>query len=106
MTTTPPSRHVRLGTRGSPLALWQAHWVADALRAHHPDLSTEIVVLKTTGDTNRRAPLVQLGTKGLFVKEIEEALLRQDIDLAVHSIEGYADDAAPRVALRRRPPSG
>ena len=79
--------HVRLGTRGSPLALWQARWVADAIRVHHPDIRTEIVVIRTTGDTNRRDPLAQLGTKGLFVKEIEEALLRQDIDLAVHSMK-------------------
>lgn len=95
MTTAPPSRHVRLGTRGSPLALWQARWVADALRVHHPDLSTEIVVLRTTGDTNRRAPLAQLGTKGLFVKEIEEALLRQDIDLAVHSMKDMPTTLPP-----------
>jgi len=87
MTTVPQSYHVRLGTRGSPLALWQAHWVADALRVHHPDIHVEIVVIRTTGDKNRRAPLAQLGTKGLFVKEIEEALLRQDIDLAVHSMK-------------------
>jgi hydroxymethylbilane synthase len=87
MTTALPSCHVRLGTRGSPLALWQAHWVADALRVHHPDIHVEIVVIRTTGDKNRRAPLAQLGTKGLFVKEIEEALLRQDIDLAVHSMK-------------------
>ena len=95
MTTTPPSRHVRLGTRGSPLALWQARWVADALRVHHPDITTEIVVLRTTGDTNRRAPLAQLGTKGLFVKEIEEALLRQDIDLAVHSMKDMPTTLPP-----------
>jgi hydroxymethylbilane synthase len=87
MTPVMQSWRVRLGTRGSPLALWQAHWVADALRVHHPDIHVEIVVIRTTGDKNRRAPLAQLGTKGLFVKEIEEALLRQDIDLAVHSMK-------------------
>ena len=95
MTTAPPSRHVRLGTRGSPLALWQARWVADALRVHHPDIRTEIVVLRTTGDTNRRALLAQLSTKGLFVKEIEEALLRQDIDLAVHSMKDMPTTLPP-----------
>jgi hydroxymethylbilane synthase len=95
MTTTTPSGHVRLGTRGSKLALWQARWVAEALRAHHPSMTTEIVVITTTGDQNRRHPLSQLGTKGLFVKEIEEALLRQDIDLAVHSMKDMPTELPP-----------
>lgn len=78
---------VRLGTRGSPLALWQTRWVADALRAHDPRLRTHIVVIKTAGDRNRREPLSRLGGKGLFVKDIEDALLQQEIDLAVHSMK-------------------
>lgn len=84
---TPVQHHVRLGTRGSPMALWQARWVAEALRRHHPGLTTELVVIRTEGDMNRRDPLSRIGGKGVFVKEIEEALLRQDIDLAVHSMK-------------------
>src|SRR5215468_10284769 len=79
--------HVRLGTRGSPMALWQARWVADALQRHHPGLSTELVIIRTAGDRNRRDPLPRIGGKGLFVKEIEDALWRQEIDLAVHSMK-------------------
>lgn len=80
-------QHVRLGTRGSPLALWQARWVAEALQAQHHDLTTEIVVISTAGDRNRRDPLTQLGSKGLFVRELEEALLQHRIDVAVHSMK-------------------
>src|SRR5262245_66674927 len=82
-----PSRHVRLGTRGSPMALWQARWVAEALRQHHPGLTTELVVIRTAGDRNRQDPLTRIGGKGLFVKDIEVALLRQEIELAVHSMK-------------------
>src|ERR1051326_426271 len=80
-------RHVRLGTRGSPMALWQARWVAAALQQQHPGLTTELVVIRTAGDKNRQDPLSRIGGKGLFVKEIEEALLGQRIDLAVHSMK-------------------
>ena len=106
MTTTLPSRQVRLGTRGSPLALWQARWVADALRVHYPDINIEIVVIRTTGDKNRRDPLSQLGTKGLFVKEIEEALLRRDIDLAVHSMKDMPTTLPPGLHFGAIPPRG
>jgi hydroxymethylbilane synthase len=95
MTTTGSSRHVRLGTRGSKLALWQARWVADALRIHHPDMAIDIVVIKTAGDKNRRDPLSLLGSKGLFVKEIEEALLCREIDLAVHSMKDMPTELPP-----------
>ena len=61
MRPTTPSHPIRLGTRGSPLALWQARAVADTLRAHHPKIAIEIVVLRTAGDKNRRDPLSQLG---------------------------------------------
>lgn len=78
---------VRFGTRGSPLALWQARWAAAALRTLHPDLKTDIVVIRTAGDRNRLDPLPQIGGKGLFVKDIEEALLREEIEVAVHSLK-------------------
>src|SRR5215471_21749692 len=88
------SGHVRLGTRGSPLALWQAHWVAETLRRQHPGLTTELVVLRTAGDRNRHDPLPRIGGKGLFVKEIEEALLRREVDLAVHSMKDLPAEIA------------
>ncbi len=75
---------LRLGTRGSQLALWQAHAVHTRLAAAG-GLRCEIVVIKTSGDRLQDAPLSDVGGKRLFVKEIEDALLRGDIDLAVHS---------------------
>lgn len=89
---TPLKPYVRIGTRGSPLALWQAHWAASALRQRHAGLQTEIVVIKTAGDRNRHAPLPQIGGKGLFVKDIEEALLRGEIEVAVHSMKDMPTD--------------
>src|SRR5262245_43488160 len=96
--------HVRLGTRGSPMALWQARWVAEALQKHHPGLTTELVVMRTAGDKNRRDPLSRIGGKGLFVKEIEEALLRQEIDLAVHSMKDVPTTLPPGLHLSAVPP--
>ena len=89
---TPGKPHVRIGTRGSPLALWQARWVATALQHHHAASQTEIVVIRTAGDRNRHDPLPQIGGKGLFVKDIEEALLRGDIEVAVHSMKDMPTD--------------
>ena len=80
---------IRIGTRGSPLALAQAHQVADKLRAAHglaPE-QCQIVVIKTTGDRVTDRPLIEAGGKGLFTKELEEALFAHDIDLAVHSMK-------------------
>ncbi len=76
-------RAVRIGTRGSPLALWQARTVARLLERH--GRPSEICVIKTSGDRLQDAPLSEAGGKGLFVKEIEDALLAGGIDLAVHS---------------------
>ena len=78
---------VRIGTRGSQLALWQSEWVKKAILDQHPSLSVELVVIKTKGDKILDVPLADLGGKGLFVKEIEEALLDGRIDLAVHSMK-------------------
>ena len=79
--------NLRIGTRGSPLALAQAHMVQDALAAAHgiPADGIEIVVIKTTGDRIQDRPLADAGGKGLFTKEIEDALLAGEVDLAVHS---------------------
>lgn len=81
------SNTIKIGTRGSKLALWQANWVKDTLEARHNGLSCELVVIKTKGDKILDVPLAKVGGKGLFVKEIEEALLDGRIDLAVHSMK-------------------
>jgi len=93
---------VVIGSRGSQLALWQANWVRHCLAATGCDV--EIRVIKTTGDKLAHLPLTQSGTKGLFIKEIEEALAAGEIDVAVHSLkdlpveqpEGLCVAAVPR----------
>ena len=80
----PNARELRLGTRGSQLALWQANTVAARI-AEAGGPACRIVVIRTSGDRLQEAPLSEIGGKRLFVKEIEDALLRGDIDLAVHS---------------------
>ncbi|MEK6539194.1 MAG: hydroxymethylbilane synthase [Deltaproteobacteria bacterium] len=82
----------RLGTRGSQLALWQANWVKGEIERKNPGLGVEIVKIKTTGDKILDVPLAKVGGKGLFVKEIEEALLSKRIDLAVHSMKDVPTD--------------
>ncbi|NOY39466.1 MAG: hydroxymethylbilane synthase [Nitrospirae bacterium] len=81
------NRKVIIGTRGSRLALWQAEWVKSELQRLYPDLKIELNRIKTTGDKILDVPLAKVGGKGLFVKEIEEALLRQEADIAVHSMK-------------------
>jgi hydroxymethylbilane synthase len=78
---------LKIGTRGSKLALWQANWAKSALETQHPSLSIELEIIKTKGDKILDVPLAKVGGKGLFVKEIEEALLDGRIDLAVHSMK-------------------
>jgi len=78
---------LRIGTRGSQLALYQANWVKEKLIEAHLGLTVTLIKIKTTGDKIQDAPLAKMGGKGLFVKEIEEALIQKKIDLAVHSIK-------------------
>jgi hydroxymethylbilane synthase len=78
---------VRIATRGSALALWQANWVRDRLIADDPALAVELLVLKTRGDKILDRALSEVGGKGLFVKEIEEALLDGRAEVAVHSMK-------------------
>ncbi len=77
----------RLGTRGSPLALWQANWTRSELERRVPGLRVAIVPIKTTGDRIQDVPLAQVGGKGLFTKELDESLLDGRIDFAVHSLK-------------------
>ena len=97
---------VRIGTRGSALALWQARTVASLLAAR--GVATEIVTYKTSGDRLQEAPLTEVGTKGLFVKELEDALLHGAVDLAVHSAKDMSvalpEGLAIAAVLRREDP--
>jgi hydroxymethylbilane synthase len=78
---------ITIGTRGSQLALWQANWVKSAIIKHYPSLTVTLEIIKTKGDKILDVPLAKVGGKGLFVKEIEAALLDGRIDLAVHSMK-------------------
>src|SRR3954471_16593260 len=78
---------IRIGTRGSPLARWQAEWVAGRLRALHPGLGVELVEIRTQGDRDRNSPLAAIGGLGLFTKEIQRALTEHQVEVAVHSLK-------------------
>ncbi len=82
---------LRIGTRGSPLALTQTGQIIEKLKEHHPILrekgATELVIIKTTGDREQSRLLAEIGGKGLFTKELDEAMLRGDIDIAIHSMK-------------------
>jgi len=78
---------IKIGTRASKLALWQANWVKSALIEANPSQAVELVTIKTKGDKILDVPLAKVGGKGLFVKEIEQALIDQRIDIAVHSMK-------------------
>ncbi len=79
--------HLIIGSRGSKLALWQAEWVKAQMEKLHAGLEVSIEIIKTSGDANQRAPLAVIGGKGVFTKELEEALIDERIDLAVHSLK-------------------
>lgn len=80
-------KHLRIGTRDSILALWQAEWVRSRLAQIYPELEITLVPVKTKGDKILDVPLARIGDKGLFTKELESFLLRSEIDLAVHSLK-------------------
>lgn len=82
-----PMQTLRIATRKSPLALWQAHFVRDALMQAHPGLQVDIIGMTTRGDKILDTPLAKIGGKGLFVKELEMALLEGRADIAVHSMK-------------------
>lgn len=85
MTDPSPTQTLRLGARASLLSRMQSQWVADALEKAHPNLTVELVLIKTTGDRITDRPLHEAGGKGLFTKELEQALLAGEVDMAVHS---------------------
>jgi len=91
-----------IGSRGSKLALWQANWVRDQLVSAGAEV--EIKIIKTTGDKLANLPLTQSGTKGLFIKEIEEALAEGMVDLAVHSLKDLPTEQPAGLAVAAVPP--
>ena len=100
---------LRIGTRGSPLALWQAHHVRDLLRAVTPDRPIELVEIETVGDQVRDVPLVQLGGDGAFTKAIQHALLEHRVDVAVHSLKDlptFVVEGLVLAAVPKRGPTG
>ena len=86
---------IKIGSRGSNLALTQANIVADKIRKEAPDADIEICVIKTSGDIMQDISLLKIGGKGVFVKEIEDALLSGAIDLAVHSMKDVPTQTPP-----------
>ncbi|WP_233115761.1 hydroxymethylbilane synthase [Aggregatibacter actinomycetemcomitans] len=80
-------KSLKIATRQSPLALWQANYVKDLLQQLYPDLNVELVPMVTKGDVILDSPLAKIGGKGLFVKELENALLNKEADIAVHSMK-------------------
>lgn len=90
---------IKIGTRGSALALQQAHWVKERLYLLDKGLDIQLVKMKTKGDKLLDAPFTKIGGKGLFVKEIEETLLNGEIDLAVHSMKDLPTDLPPGLVI-------
>ena len=96
-----PSHTIRLGTRASALARWQADWVAARLEAL--GRTVELVPITTTGDREQRGPIGSLGSQGVFTKEIQRALLENRIDLAVHSLKDLPTEPIPGLSLAAVP---
>lgn len=80
-------KKITIGTRGSKLALWQANYIADCIKVQYPGVEVNLLHIVTTGDKIIDVPLAKIGGKGLFTKELESAMLSQEIDLAVHSLK-------------------
>ncbi len=95
--------NLRIGSRGSQLALWQSNHIAALLRSHGHTVDIEIV--KTTGDRLQEVTFAQVGSKGMFTKEIEEALAEGRVDLAVHSLKDLPTDLPAPVRSSRYAPS-
>jgi hydroxymethylbilane synthase len=97
---------IRIGTRGSRLARWQAEWVADRLRAIHPGLDVELVEIKTQGDRDRNTPLAAMATGGvgLFTKEIQRAVGDGSVDVAVHSLKDLPTEGPAELVMAAVPP--
>ncbi|OIP99683.1 MAG: hydroxymethylbilane synthase [Zetaproteobacteria bacterium CG2_30_46_52] len=95
--------HIRIATRKSPLALWQAEWVSAELQRLFPGVTTELVKIETRGDKILDVPLAKVGGKGLFTKEIDEALLDGRADIAVHSMKDVPTQLPAGTSIRVHP---
>jgi len=93
------AQKIVIGSRGSQLALWQANWVKSELERLHSNADIDIRIIATSGDKIQDVPLSKIGGKGLFVKEIEEALLANEIDLAVHSMKDVPIDLPTELGI-------
>jgi hydroxymethylbilane synthase len=94
---------LRIGTRGSRLARWQAEWVADRLRSYHPGLNVELIEIRTRGDLDRNSPLAAISETGLFTKEIQRAVLDRSVDVAVHSLKDLPTQSPDELVLAAVP---
>lgn len=99
-------RTIRVGTRGSNLALWQASYVREALEQSNPGIRFEQVIIKTGGDLDQKSSLTRIGGQGIFTKEIEKALLEDEIDIAVHSLKDLPSTMPDALGLGAVPVRG
>ena len=104
-------RTIKIATRKSPLAIWQAEFVRDSLLNLHPELNIELIRMTTQGDKILDTPLAKVGGKGLFVKELEHGILAGDADIAVHSMKDVpmafpTGLHLPVICQREDPPEG
>lgn len=99
-------RSIRVGTRGSKLALWQATYIRQELEKLNPGLHFEEVIIKTEGDLDQKSSLSKIGGQGIFTKEIEKALLNNEIDIAVHSLKDLPSKMPDELKLGAVPPRG
>jgi len=97
---------IRIGTRGSRLALWQAEFIEQGLRQRHPNVEFEKVLIKTQGDRDQKSSLTRIGGMGVFTKSIEDALLQGRIDIAVHSLKDLPSALSPGLELGTVPERG
>ncbi len=94
---------LRIGTRSSRLARWQAEWVANHLRNCHPGLNVELIEIRTQGDRDRNSPLAAIGGTGVFTKEIQRAVLDGAVDIAVHSLKDLPTQGPDELVLAAVP---
>lgn len=99
-------KKIRIGTRGSRLALWQASLIETELMQHHPGIHIERVIIKTQGDSDQRSGLSEIGGQGVFTKALEESLLNGTIDIAVHSLKDLPTKMADGLSLAAVPARG
>lgn len=99
-------KKIRLGTRGSRLALWQASFIEGELAREHPGIPLERVIIKTEGDRDQTSSLMAIGGQGVFTKALENALLDDRIDIAVHSLKDLPTKMHPDLSLGAVPPRG